>query len=271
MIKIFPFFVFCLTTIYSLNQWPTLLSWNSVFMPNDNEGSRTEEDDSRRENPFRREEPRREESTRRENPFRREEPPRRDTPRREETSLRRERITCKKHYSLCYNPNSALDLTFTYTNENIICYERAECKVQRDGQCGFTITNEFISCLKNSGTAASEIPSLPSLTSGSPSFNSTTPTPPSRPASPTTPSPPMNVTVSGTPSQPVTSSPSTTNGPCRPTGCYNSVCSDKIEPLGDCKNKPEYECFKHSKCVTTNGICGWTHNDSFFNCFMNSQ
>ena len=60
-------------------------------------------------------------------------------------------------------------------------------------------------------------------------------------------------------------------GSCRPTGCYNTECSVKDIPATNCTYKRKYDCFKHSQCTSTLGICGWTHNSDFFNCFENAS
>jgi hypothetical protein len=245
--KIWVYMIFLVSIVNSIKQWSTFLNWDNIISTNDCETDNCfGEEDSRS---------RGRENTRRDETI---------STRRPTHARPEEKIVCKKYLSLCYNPNTSVDLTCTYTTESLVCYDKAECKVQNNGQCGFTITQDFITCLKNSGIPSSDIPSASTNNTFTSSINSTILINPGDTSM-------FNSTNTRDQLSPSIIQPSTLNGPCKPTGCYNTVCSDKIEPTNQCKFKPEYDCYKTSKCLTTNGICGWTHDDNFFNCFMNSQ
>ena len=163
-------------------------------------------------------------------------------------------ITCERLLGECYQTNTSVQASCW--EDHVLCYEKAECKVQPDGKCGFTKTQELSTCL--------------SRTINPPGTDTRTPS-----VSPTVLTPSVtNTTIvsssEGLPSNTTVTFTGSSSGNCRPTGCYNSDCADHDMP-SVCPYKPKYDCFKYSSCGSTQGICGWTHNADFYNCFENAN
>jgi hypothetical protein len=170
-----------------------------------------------------------------------------------------EAIKCEKWLCACYNPNVSNNLSCMFNDEEKKCYENAECKLQPSGRCGFTMSMDYRTCLTR---ARGESP----LNVTSPETNLSAPTPTPTP----TPSSTLNETPLNTTATSSSTSPTTTTGACRPTGCYNTVCSNRDEP-STCAYKREYDCFKMSTCESSLDSCSWTHNPDFFNCLENAR
>jgi hypothetical protein len=65
------------------------------------------------------------------------------------------------------------------------------------------------------------------------------------------------------PSQPST-------GACYVGGCSAEVCSDQPNVASNCIYRPEFACYKKSKCERqSNGLCGWTQNEELKMCLAN--
>lgn len=204
--------------------------------------------------------------------------------------LNYEGIKCKKWICACYNPNESYNIKCEYNEDEKKCWDRAECKVQNNGKCGFTITNDYKKCLDRA-RGDSSLTTIPESTTTIPESNFTIPdsnltVSESNFTVPVTDfirsefnltTPETNLTTSTPPDSiesltNITNFSNTTVGLCRPTGCYNSECSSTvISTTGNCTNKPEYDCYKLSKCEESLGDCSWTHNPDFFNCLENAR
>lgn len=59
-------------------------------------------------------------------------------------------------------------------------------------------------------------------------------------------------------------------GACFVGGCSGEVCSDQSGVASNCIYKPEFACYKKSKCERqANGKCGWTDTEELKACLQN--
>lgn len=59
-------------------------------------------------------------------------------------------------------------------------------------------------------------------------------------------------------------------GACFIGGCSGEVCSDQSGVASNCIYKPEFACYKKSKCERqVNGKCGWTNTEELQVCLQN--
>jgi eight-cysteine-cluster-containing protein len=56
-------------------------------------------------------------------------------------------------------------------------------------------------------------------------------------------------------------------------GCSHELCAAKSAgtPVSSCIWKPEYACYKLSRCRCISGGCGWDLNDAFEKCVLNAS
>ncbi|OGG61241.1 hypothetical protein A3C87_01675 [Candidatus Kaiserbacteria bacterium RIFCSPHIGHO2_02_FULL_49_34] len=66
----------------------------------------------------------------------------------------------------------------------------------------------------------------------------------------------------------------TTGAACVTGGCSGEICAEEGSAESGmasiCVYRPEYACFKHTKCERqASGQCGWTQNPTFAQCTAN--
>lgn len=55
------------------------------------------------------------------------------------------------------------------------------------------------------------------------------------------------------------------NSDCKVSGCNGEICG-KEEMMSICIYKPEFECYKLSKCKCIKGKCNWEQTEELLSC-----
>lgn len=120
------------------------------------------------------------------------------------------------------------------------CYDSADCTVQADGNCGWTLTPELMECLADAQNPdPTEPPPEPSLEG---------------PVDPVEP-----------PFEP--------GGECVTSGCSGQLCipADADPIATTCEWREEYACYQDAACEKqADGACGWTPTDELAECLDNA-
>lgn len=57
---------------------------------------------------------------------------------------------------------------------------------------------------------------------------------------------------------------------CKISGCNREICA-KEEMMSVCIYKPEFECYKLTRCECHDGKCGWEQTEEFLECLASNK